>query len=111
MSSDESIPEKPRRSTRKKQMVDKSKKNEMLDVSAILKKPKLMQLAQTKLTRAKALLANTNANSSSAKLPLSNCNGTERKKSLDNKVMVMLLRLKEKITEDRIYANAKFRNR
>ena len=67
-----------------------------------------MRLAQTKLAKAAALLANTNANSSSAQLPSSNRNVTEGEEPLDNRVMAMLLELREKMVEDRIYANAKF---
>ncbi|MCJ1349463.1 hypothetical protein MMC31_007703, partial [Peltigera leucophlebia] len=77
MSSNGSIPGQPRRSARERQMVDKSREEEMLSIPATPKNPKPMCLAQARLDKAAALLANTNANSSSTQPSSSNRGETE----------------------------------
>ncbi|MCJ1349883.1 hypothetical protein MMC31_008126, partial [Peltigera leucophlebia] len=94
MSSNGSIPGQPRRSARERQMVDKSREEEML--------------TQAKLDKAAALLANTNANSSSAQPSSSNRGVTVGEKTSNGRVIAMLVELREKMVEDRMNANAKF---
>ena len=108
MSSNESIPGQPRRSARERQMVDKSREEGILSIPATPKKPKPMRLAQAKLDKAAALLANTNANSSSAQPSSSNRGVTEGGKTSNDRVIAMLVELREKMVEDRMNANAKF---
>lgn len=107
MSSNGSMPGQPRRSARERQMVDKSRKEEILSIPATPRKPKPMRLAQAKLDKAAALLANANANSSSAQPFPTNRGVTEGGKTSSDQVIAMLVELREKMVEDRISANAK----
>ena len=108
MSSNGNIPEQPRRSARERQMVHKSREEEMLSIPATPKKAKPMRLAQANLDKAAALVVNPNTNSSSAQPSASNRGVVNGGKTSSDRVIAMLVELKEKMVEDRMNANAKF---
>lgn len=106
MFSNGNIPEQPRRSARERQ---KLREDEMPAVPATPKKVKPMRLAQANLDKATAaVLANTDSNSSSAQLLSGNRGVTNGEKASGDRVIAMIVELKEKMVEPNVNANAKF---
>lgn len=108
MSSNQNVTDQPRRSARERHTVNKSRDDVMMTAPATPKKVKPMRLAQTNLDKAAAVSANASSNSSSAQLLFGNRGGTNGGKSSSDRILAMLIELKEKMVEANVNENTKF---